>query len=683
MKIFLSYGHDSNAKLVEHIRSDLAARGHDVWLDREKINFGDDWRRAITEGILGSDWVLSFLSKHSARDPGVCLDELAVAIGVKDGIIHTVLVESESEVTPPVSVSHIQWLDMHDWKDHWDTDVNAPHQDGWYAGKVNEIISVVESDNNRRFAGEIDILKKKLKPISPDTRISELLGQGFVGRQWLVRDIDRWLQENQASRVFLLTGEPGVGKSAFAAWLAHHNKSNIIAAYYIEFNKPYFRDPRRIITSIAFQIATRLPDYRKLLTGLPDIDNLGEMNAAELFVYLIAEPLRKSISGNRMRYAILIDALDEATDDGHNSLVDLIARESLKLPDWITFIITSRPYSAILRRLSHLSPLEIDADDSRNREDLADFIRKWLVARNIKDNVDSVTSAIVAASEGNFLYLRNFCEGVTQKWIDVEDAQKYPKGMTGMYEEYFKRQVPDIKTYQRDQVPLLQLIVAGFEPVPEDLATNVLEWTGNDRVKLFEPLESVFKKENGLIVPFHKSLIDWLTNHERSGKYYVNADEGHHRLAEYFWNQFTADSSSMTTYARSHIIQHLIKTNRSDRVVELLTNIKFVQQKYLTSIRFDVVNDYREAFDCFTANQETSYIERIVSFLSGVVSKEYKQADEENTGLSHVHVAVNIAVAFIDQPNLHESMKKVLLTACCHGSTNIRTLGVLDRKTHV
>lgn len=101
LKIFLSYGHDHNSVLVERIRHDLEARGHDIWIDKSEIKFGDDWRRSITDGVLNSSWVISFLSKHSTRNPGVCLDELAIALGAKSGIVQTVLVESEAEVTPP------------------------------------------------------------------------------------------------------------------------------------------------------------------------------------------------------------------------------------------------------------------------------------------------------------------------------------------------------------------------------------------------------------------------------------------------------------------------------------------------------------------------------------------------------------------------------------------------------
>ena len=82
LRIFLSYGHDANEELVRRIKADLEERGHDVWFDKSEIKFGDDWRRSITEDIVGSHRVLSFLSKHSTRDPGVCRAEIAIAAGI-------------------------------------------------------------------------------------------------------------------------------------------------------------------------------------------------------------------------------------------------------------------------------------------------------------------------------------------------------------------------------------------------------------------------------------------------------------------------------------------------------------------------------------------------------------------------------------------------------------------------
>ena len=93
MKIFLSYGHDSNAPLIEKIKEYLSkdAEGnpkHEVWIDTSEIKAGDDWREKIADGVSKSDVVLAGLSQYSTRIPGVCRDEISMSIGVKNGIFY-------------------------------------------------------------------------------------------------------------------------------------------------------------------------------------------------------------------------------------------------------------------------------------------------------------------------------------------------------------------------------------------------------------------------------------------------------------------------------------------------------------------------------------------------------------------------------------------------------------------
>jgi len=262
LRIFLSYGHDANEERVRRIKADLEKRGHDVWFDKNEIKFGDEWRRAITDGILQSHRVLSFLSKHSTRDPGVCLDEIAIAIGAKGGKIQTVLVESEREVKLPPSISHLQWLDMHDWKERRDS--GGPAWEQWYQSKLAEIVAVVESDGSRHFAGEIKTLEELLKPtvsdFAADPRIRNLVEKKLVGRKWLFEAIENWrtTAERDACR-FWLMGSPGIGKSAFAAHLAHeYGRGTVLAVHFCDSKKPDHRDASRIIRTLSFQIATRL-----------------------------------------------------------------------------------------------------------------------------------------------------------------------------------------------------------------------------------------------------------------------------------------------------------------------------------------------------------------------------------------------------------------------------------------
>jgi len=66
---------------------------------------------------------------------------------------------------------------MHDWKDN-----RASGQDvwtAWYQAKLAEIIAVVESDESRRFAGEIKTLEKCLKSISSISVYQQLNADNF------------------------------------------------------------------------------------------------------------------------------------------------------------------------------------------------------------------------------------------------------------------------------------------------------------------------------------------------------------------------------------------------------------------------------------------------------------------------------------------------------------------------
>ena len=49
-------------------KRDLEASGHTVWIDQSEIKAGDEWHTRITLGLLQSQGVIAFLSKHSVRE---------------------------------------------------------------------------------------------------------------------------------------------------------------------------------------------------------------------------------------------------------------------------------------------------------------------------------------------------------------------------------------------------------------------------------------------------------------------------------------------------------------------------------------------------------------------------------------------------------------------------------------
>lgn len=590
LRIFLSYGHDHNEELVRLIKTDLEKRGHDVWFDKNEIKFGDEWRQSITDGILGSNRVLSFLSKHSTRDPGVCRDEIAIATGVKGGNIQTILVEAEQEVQPPVNIGHIQWLDMHEWREK--QMIGNAVWESWYKAKLDEIVRVVESEETRRFAGEIEKLNEYLKPIKSYARISGLLSKGFYGREWLFDAVEKWRSGTPSplggegrgeglSRLFWIMGDPGVGKSAFAAQLTHTHGDTVIAAQFCEWDKPDHRDARRVVCSIAFQLATRLPDYRKLLLTLPEINELDRKDASELFDYLLANPLKSVINGGRERHLIVIDALDEAGESGRNPLVEMLARNAHHLPDWLGMVVTSRPEFDVKTPFQALNPLPLDTKSESNKADIRDYLNnKLAIQLQNQSNAKALVNQILEKSEGVFLYAERFCEDVLQGHIFLDQPDQFPQGLGGIFAQYFQRQFPDLEKFRKEIRPALRAILAAREPLPLEILQKLFNWQDEELRDFIHILGSLFpvakNTGNETIKPYHKSLADWLGDETKAGVYFVSEMEGHRMLGDLGWLEYKQNVNKMSSYTLVQTPCHLYFAKFYSKLFALLHDQKYI-----------------------------------------------------------------------------------------------------------
>jgi hypothetical protein len=627
IRIFLSYGHDGNEELVRGIKVDLEKRGHDVWFDKSEIKVGDDWRRSITDGIVDSQRVLSFLSKYSTRDPGVCLDEIAIAIGAKGGNIQTILVESEREVKPPPGISHIQWLDMHDWKERRAAGEAAWEQ--WYQAKLAEIVAVVESDESQRLAGEIKTLEELLKPttsdFAADARIRKLLEKKLVGRTWLFEAVENWRNTaDRAPRLFWIMGAPGIGKSAFAAHLAHeYGRGTVIAVQFCDWKKPDHRDACRIIRTLAFQMATRLPDYRKLLLTLPILTELDRKNSAELFDGLLTNPLKLSITGGRERYLIVIDALDEAGGDGRNELVEVLARYAEQLPDWIGLVVTSRPEFDVTTPFQALKPFPFETKSAANSEDIRAYLRRELAAQlQNRPDPERIVEQILEKSEGVFLYVESLCEDIRKHYLALDRPNEFPQGLAGKFFMDFQRYFPDLEKFRKDVRPALRAILAAREPLPEEILQRLFNWQDEELCDFTRPLRSLFpirtEGGQGVIKAHHKSLTDWLTDEAKAGAYFVSKQEGHRNLGNHYLMSWQENSTAL-----SEVIYQLTEAKRFEEIAHILFDFRFQETRVAQSHRKFLTEDFLQA-----EGNSNSYFG-----LAGVACQLLQFAEEEEESL--------------------------------------------------
>jgi tetratricopeptide (TPR) repeat protein len=552
MKIFFSYPHDSNAPLVERIKADLEARGHEVWYDADQIKSGDDWRNAITRGILDSQQVVAFLSKHAVRDPGVCLNEIAIALADKGEAMVTVLVEPESEVSAPVSITHIQWLKMEDWQ-------AQAQDDGWYRTQLDRLIDAIENPSHAGRNEELETLKLALDPMSFYAEIAPHI-PGFTGRRWIIDRYTTWLADEPQSRVLRIEGGPGLGKTAVASYLAHSTKSSVLAVHLCQYNKGESRNTLRLVRTLAYQLATRLPDYRARLiksVAIQHPETMQGKDPASLWGELISAPLSGVGKGtiDRQRLAIIIDGLDEATVEGKNPIVELLATEINQLPKWIGVVLTGRPDPELTQRLARYKPLVLRDDDPQNIADLKVYVDVWLAlevtaGKLTPTQANAASEALLARSQGAFLYLSQARIAVAENMLDLTQPTLFPSGLTEIYQRFFERRFPDAGSddgrYKAKVRPLLELVLASPEPLPLSIAKEILKWGAYDGPEVIKSLGSLLKRtKDGLagedeetLAPFHNSVREWLQDPNAAGDFHVSAEEARMPLTEAVWRRY-------------------------------------------------------------------------------------------------------------------------------------------------
>lgn len=563
-RIFLSYGHDpASTKLVTRLASDLQQLGWTPWMDQAEISFGDDWRQKITKGIQESQHVLAFLSEHSTRKPGVCRQEIAIALGPRKGHVFTILVEPQNKVKPPLIISNLQWLDMHQWLDLSVTQPAAA--DVFYQESLKKIIAVLEK--NQPFSGEVEDLRRWLKPWDSTADLISA-EKGFTGRRWLLNglvdppvgatelgdelvcgEIESWRKKTHGPSVFWISAGPGWGKSAIAARLAHSARSHVMAIHVCRHDQPQTRDAATLLRSIAFQMATQLGDYREqLLRMAKDQLSLDRMNASELFSILFANPLAYRVGGEDEsdgKRIIVIDALDESIESGKSELLNLISSEFRRLPSWLGFLLTSRPEAPVIRQLASFGVKHQQESDPRNQEDLADYVRSWLESLNMSSEQRiAALNSVVRSSDGMFLYLRKLQEAVSTGLISIEqllDPSRLPRGLGELYERWFSDRFKDKQEYNSKQRPFLELILAANESLELESISEILGWSAYDEQVSLESLGSLCRLEGKTVSLFHKSLSDWLSDPLAAGRFHANTLNGHKRIALKIKSQLFAD----------------------------------------------------------------------------------------------------------------------------------------------
>lgn len=612
LRVFLSYGRDEYAAAGERIYELLTSRGHDVWFDRDRLAGGVDWEHSIEQGI---DWVaedpargrvILVMTPHSVRRPdGYCLNELARSLQRQLVIVPVMLVEVE----PPLSICRLQWLDM-------TTCVPLPDRQEAFDVEAEALLSALES-------GEVESsdlygrLAKTLQPIAFDYELSSGL-RDFTMRAWVVDTVDEWLNDRDGGPVLWISGGVGTGKTTVALWLAAR-RSEFAAWHFCRYGHPVKADARRCVMSVAYQLSTQLPDYADRLSQL-DIKGLvdGGGAAGMLFDLLVLQPLSSVSPPDRTIVAIL-DGLDEATIDGRNELAVLISSFTGQ-PRWLRFLVTSRPEAPISTGLRGRRRLDLDAHERETQADLTAFVTRGLDGRVTAELRDVAAVAIVERAGGSFLYAHAVLDDIAFGRLAVGELSRLPPGLAGVYWRLFERQFPDIATYARRVRPVLELLASERAPLPLSLVAEILGWRAYDQQELLVSMGSLCVVDANHIQPFHASLVEWLTDANAAGHYWVDAAAGHRLLAD---AALTIDKAQIhpSRYLAENAAAHMTAAGRPTDAARVLGDVDYLEDRLeLRSFdhdsrreaRFGHRDDVRHLASQWPADADSELIERCV-----------------------------------------------------------------------
>ena len=370
-------------------------------------------------------------------------------------------------------------------------------------------------------------------------------------REWVFARVQNWLDDrNSESRVIVISGNAGMGKSVIAAVICKRmqDAGRLSGSHFCQYNNVRYCKPQLMIQSLACHLSHALPEYKQALVERLSRNlgtDLNNMSVEELFALLFKEPL-SAVGDPGRSMLMVIDGLDESEYQGRNELLDVIANQFCKLPIWIRFLVTTRPALNIAEKLNHLKPLELKANDKENLEDVRVFCLKRLEQVVKPANVGEFVERLVLKTEGLMLYTHFLILSITENASifhkeDLVDSS--PLGISSMYHSYFKRLegelLKELDIKEEQFLNLLSAITTTREPLPVGFVSKVLVPSTNSplaRRKVLRALNSLsalLPVRDDCLHVIHKSVQDWLTDVSCYGEheFVVDENEGHRILA--------------------------------------------------------------------------------------------------------------------------------------------------------
>ncbi|KAJ3575543.1 hypothetical protein NP233_g1023 [Leucocoprinus birnbaumii] len=358
-----------------------------------------------------SGWGLAEPFQRSQRPtlPALCLDSTASCCSLEAQALIEVLRRSHlilymaSESTPPP-----------------DFFTNASHF------TVQQLTNVTVNNTNDMIASGNTVLNNLAPYTNPDAAVDSSARwpppQCHPGtRTTICAKLMSWLHNTAREWNFIwLWGSAGCGKSAVAQTFAEKclELGRLGAAFF--FSRPNKRnDPKQVVPSLAYQLATHCPPYKALITSrLSDDPQLLTKAIPVQFKKLIIEPFselqQRGLVNSEKPFVIILDGLDECEGESVQCEIVKQIEEAVRLKKDLPLIwmVCSRPEAHLkhtFARIPICNPEEL-AIDKECRTDVERYLISGLSELQVKYDIDSSwppvekVNAVTESGDGHFIF---------------------------------------------------------------------------------------------------------------------------------------------------------------------------------------------------------------------------------------------------------------------------------------
>ncbi|KAF7967810.1 hypothetical protein HWV62_32965 [Athelia sp. TMB] len=392
---------------------------------------------------------------------------------------------------------------------------------------------------------------KKLRPAVMDATDRPVCLAGT--KQDLIKDILDQLMNpsDQSKNILWLHGPAGLGKSTVATTVAEYFRELQRRGAFLFFdrNSKEESDPKRVISTLAYQVAEHNVDIRAAVSAAIEADRqVVSAPFASQFSSLLFEPLSKASALIEGPIVVVLDALDECGDaSSRRILLDILTSlKFAKLPRQIRFLITSRPEPDIedaLDSCDHVHGVDLSM---ASPADLRLYIKSELQhiysKRHIKAGLktgwpgEMIIDRLVAFAAGLFiwaatamkyLYIGNPAQRLENLAQDRTAFTLHDLYRTALLSVWDSEMAVACKQ-------VLGLVIVSQAPLTDETITNMLGFadSGTTCRLVLQRLGCVIHGSEGQTVRMlHKSFPDYLTNHGACGSEAWFIDVQEHQLA--------------------------------------------------------------------------------------------------------------------------------------------------------